>query len=100
MSDTMQISEFQKLIEAICAGSVEALWAESRSIADRWHVCGLPALAALLTALPDLRGQPRLHDVWHEGPTRSAVSYAAILLSEKMVADLGDSKAKGIGSAG
>jgi AmmeMemoRadiSam system protein B len=73
----------QKLIEAICAGSVEALWAESRSIADRWHVCGLPALAALLTALPDLRGQPRLHDVWHEVPTRSAVSYAAILLADR-----------------
>jgi AmmeMemoRadiSam system protein B len=73
----------QALLAAIEAGSAEQLWREARRVEDRYHVCGLPALALLLTALPGLRGELRGYHVWHEGPTRSAVSYAAALLFDR-----------------
>lgn len=71
----------QNLLAAIEKGSAQELWAEALRARDQWHACGLPALALLLTALPDLKGETRLYDVWHEAPTHSAVSYAAALLS-------------------
>ena len=71
----------QNLLKAIEQGSADALWAEALRTSDRWHVCGLPALALLLSALPNLTGDVRLYDVWHEAATRSAVSYAAVCLS-------------------
>ncbi len=71
----------QNLLEAIENGSAETLWAESKRVQDRWHVCGLPVLACLLTALPDLKGEVQKYDVWYEAPTHSAVSFAAVLLS-------------------
>ncbi len=70
----------QNLLAAIAAGSAADLWAEALRTADQWHACGLPALALLLTALPDLTGGTGLYEVWHEAPTRSAVSYAAVCL--------------------
>jgi len=76
--------EFQehdrRLLAALCRGSSEELWAEGQRVQDRFHVCGLPALAALLEILPGATGQILGYQVWHEAPTRSAVSFAAAVL--------------------
>jgi AmmeMemoRadiSam system protein B len=69
------------LIEALCRGDIEAFWAESRKVKDRYNVCGFPALATLLEIFPDARGQCLDYDFWKEEPTQSAVSFAAIVLA-------------------
>ena len=71
----------QALLAEIQRGSAAGFWSEARRVQDRWHVCGLPVVAVLLQALEGLTGDVRLHDVWFEEPTRSAVSYASVLLS-------------------
>ncbi len=71
----------RRILEAVCAGSAEALWAEARRVADRYHVCGLGPLTLLLLALPGLRGTVLDYRFWHEAATRSAVSFAAVALS-------------------
>ena len=76
-----------RLLEALCRGSVEEFWAEGRMVGDRFHVCGFSALACLLEVLPDCRGTLLGYDVWHEAPTRSAVSFAAAALGEKQRTD-------------
>lgn len=69
-----------RLLEALCHGSVEEFWSEGQRVGDRYHVCGFPALACLLELLPGTRGTVLGYDVWHEAPTRSAVSFAAAIL--------------------
>lgn len=71
----------QALLTALCAGSVRAFWAEGKRVEDRYHVCGFSALACLLELMPDVRGQVLDYQIWHEMQTRSAVSYAAAVLS-------------------
>ena len=77
--------EFQehdrRLLEALCRGSVEELWAEGQRVEDRFNVCGFPALATLLEILPGAMGQVFGYQVWHEASTRSAVSFAAAALA-------------------
>ncbi|MBN2498093.1 MAG: AmmeMemoRadiSam system protein B [Deltaproteobacteria bacterium] len=70
------------LLDAVCAGSADALWAEARRVGDRYHVCGLPVLALLAEALPGVRGELAAYEVWHETPTRSAVSFAAVHIGQ------------------
>lgn len=76
--------EFQahdrRLLDALCRGSVEEFWAEGQRVADRFHVCGFPVLATLLEILPGATGQVFEYQVWHEAPTRSAVSFGAAAL--------------------
>jgi AmmeMemoRadiSam system protein B len=69
------------LLEALCRGSVTDLWAEARRAGDRFHVCGLPAMACVLELLPEIEGRLLHYEVWHEEPTRSAVSFAAVALT-------------------
>ncbi len=71
----------QALLDALCKGSIEDFWAESKRVTDEFNVCGQPVLALLLEAMPKLRGQVLDYRVHHEGPTRSAVSFAAVSLS-------------------
>ncbi len=77
-------SEFEehdrRLLAALCRGSAEDFWAEAQRVEDRFNVCGLPALATLLEILPGLSGDLLGYSIWHEPPTRSAVSYAALAL--------------------
>ncbi len=68
------------LIAALAAGDGAAFWAESRKVNDRYNVCGFSTLAALLDAFPGMRGRLLDYEFWKEEATRSAVSYAAIIL--------------------
>ena len=61
-------------------GSAIDLWTEARRVGDRYHVCGLPVLAWLLELMPDLEGRVVDYRVWHEAATRSAVSFAGVVL--------------------
>lgn len=67
------------LLEAAAAGDADAFWAEGARVRDHYHVCGFLALAALLEALPGASGQVLDHYLWHEEPTRSAVSCAGMV---------------------
>jgi AmmeMemoRadiSam system protein B len=70
-----------KLLEAVCSGSVTDLWAEIGRVEDRFQVCGYPALACLLEVLPrPIRGQVLDYRIALEEPTRSAVTFAAVAL--------------------
>jgi hypothetical protein len=69
------------LLDALCVGSAQAFWAEGKRVEDRYHVCGFSALACLLALLPGVSGQVLDYQIWHETKTRSAVSYAAAVLS-------------------
>lgn len=69
------------LIEALCGGDIQAFWAESRKVKDRYNVCGFPALASLLETLPGVRGRCLDYEFWKEEPTQSAVSFAAVVLA-------------------
>lgn len=70
----------QLLIKALCTGDIQAFWAESRKVKDRYNVCGFPALASLLEILPGVRGRCLDYEFWKEEPTQSAVSFAAVVL--------------------
>jgi hypothetical protein len=69
------------LLAALCAGSATALWTEGKNVQDRYHVCGFPVLATLLEILPKAQGRVLDYQIWHERQTRSAVSYAAAVLT-------------------
>ncbi|MDD8014851.1 MAG: AmmeMemoRadiSam system protein B [Acidobacteriota bacterium] len=73
------------LIEAACRGDVEAFWAESRRVGDKYNVCGFSALACLLEALPEVQGRLLGYEFSQEEPTQSAVSYAAIAFTHSQV---------------
>ncbi len=72
----------RRLIEALGRGDVDAFWAESRRVADRFNVCGFSALASLLEILPGAEGRLLDYDFWKEEPTQSAVSFAALVFRE------------------
>jgi AmmeMemoRadiSam system protein B len=71
----------QSLLRAFCGADVQAFWAESRKVRDRYNVCGFPALASLLEILPGVRGRCLDYEFWKEEPTQSAVSFAAVVLA-------------------
>lgn len=66
------------LLDALCKLDAKAFWAESRRVGDRYNVCGFPALACMTEVLGGCRGDLLDYEVWHEEPTRSAVSFAAV----------------------
>jgi MEMO1 family protein len=66
------------LLACLAAGDAEGFWKESIRVRDRYHVCGFGALATLLEVLPPGRGELLHYEMWHEAPTRSAVSFAAL----------------------
>lgn len=65
------------LLNALAAGDPEAFWAESARIADSYNVCGLTALATLAEVLPPATMRLLSHEIMHEAPTLSAVTFAA-----------------------
>lgn len=71
------------LIKALCERDVEAFWAESRRVLDRFNVCGFSTLACLLEILPRSYGHLLDYEIWREEPTQSAVSFAAIAFEAK-----------------
>ena len=53
-------------------------WEESKRVNDQFNVCGFSALACLLEILPQCQGELLHYEIWHEEPTRSAVSFASV----------------------
>lgn len=66
------------LLDALCRRDPDRFWHISREVDDCYHVCGFSALACLLEVLPPCRGELLHYEMWHEGPTSSAVSFAAV----------------------
>ena len=56
-------------------------WDESRRVNDQFNVCGFFALACLLEILPQCQGKLLHYEIWHEEPTRSAVSFASLVFT-------------------
>ena len=72
----------QNLLRHLAQMDADHFWKESERVRDRYHVCGFSALACLLEVLPKCRGTVLGYDIWHEAPTRSAVSFASVVFTE------------------
>ncbi len=70
------------LLDSLARGDVKEFWQEGRRVEDRYHVCGFSALASLLELFDGLEGRILDYEFWLEEPTQSAVSFAAVLLTE------------------
>jgi len=71
------------LLDRLCARDADQFWEESRKVGDRFNVCGFSAMACLLELLPSCEGRVHDYAMWHERPTRSAVSFAAAAFTAK-----------------
>lgn len=71
------------LLKYLSAFDADHFWEETKGIEDRFNVCGFSALACLLEVLPTCKGQILDYQVWHEEPTRSAVSFAAVVFTSQ-----------------
>jgi AmmeMemoRadiSam system protein B len=71
----------KKLLQHLSALNPDLFWEESRNVKDQFNVCGFSALACLLEILPSCKGQILDYERWHEEPTRSAVSFAAVVFT-------------------
>ena len=72
----------KKLLEHLSAHDPDRFWEESERMKDQFNVCGFSALACLLEILPPCKGQILGYERWHEEPTRSAVSFAAVAFTD------------------
>jgi AmmeMemoRadiSam system protein B len=75
----------QRLLEALSQGEKDRFWEESLAVSDGFNVCGFSAMACLLEILPPSQGQILNYRLWHEEPTRSAVSFAAVGFTKDLV---------------
>ena len=71
------------MLHALTERDADSFWKESGRVRDHYNVCGFAALACLLEVLPPGGGRLLGYEMWHEEPTRSAVSYAAVVFSEE-----------------
>jgi hypothetical protein len=71
----------QNLLKAFSNMQTDVFWEESIGVKDQFNVCGFSAMACLMEILPPSRGQILGYEVWHEQPTRSAVSFAAVVFT-------------------
>ncbi len=72
-----------ELLEAIKVADQEKFWSLAKSSLKDFNVCGLSALSILLAVVPRLRGHLLNYDMWHEKQTFSAVSFAAMALTQE-----------------
>jgi AmmeMemoRadiSam system protein B len=72
----------QRLIENICRGDFLGFWDEIKRVDNRYNVCGFSVIACLLELFPGSAGRCLGYDFWEEDETQSAVSFAAISLSQ------------------
>ncbi len=79
--ETQARTHDQSLLEHLRRLDADSFWEESRSVRDRFNVCGYSALACLLEVLPECRGEILHYETWHEAPTRSAVSFASAVFT-------------------
>ena len=71
----------QNLLKHLSRLDATNFWKESRRVNDQFNVCGFSALACLLEVLPECHGKILNYEIWHEEPTRSAVSFASIVFT-------------------
>jgi len=76
-------SHDRALLKALSSGDPDAFWEERIGEGDRFNVCGFSVLACLMEVLKAVRGRVLDYQVWHEDPTRSAVSFSAVVFTEK-----------------
>jgi MEMO1 family protein len=74
----------KSLLRHLVSRDADGFWEESARVGDQYNVCGFAALACLLEVLPPAEGRLLHYEIWHEEPTRSAVSFAAVVF-EKFV---------------
>ena len=70
------------LIDSICRSDAQRFWTEIKQGDNRLNVCGFSALACLMELFPGVEGECLDYEIWKEGPTQSAVSFAGIALFE------------------
>jgi AmmeMemoRadiSam system protein B len=71
----------RELLRFLCDGNANGFWEESKKVEDKFNVCGFSALACLLEVLPSSRGKLLAYETYREEPTKSAVSFAAVLFT-------------------
>jgi len=71
----------RNLLQCLIQLDPDSFWKESRAVKNQYNVCGFSALACLLEVLPACKGEILKYDIWHEAPTQSAVSFAAVLFT-------------------
>ena len=71
----------KNLLTAFSNMQANVFWEESLKVKDQFNVCGFSAMACLMEVLPPSRGQVLDYAVWHEQPTKSAVSFAAVVFT-------------------
>lgn len=71
----------REILDALAAGDADSFFTAGAKAMNRYRVCGFSALWTLLAVSPGLRGTVLDYDIWHEEPTRSAVSFAAVAFS-------------------
>ena len=69
----------RSLLQSLVSRDANSFWEESGRERDQYNVCGFAALACLLEVLPPAHGRLLHYETWHEAPTRSAVSFAAVV---------------------
>jgi AmmeMemoRadiSam system protein B len=67
-----------EILHALEAGDAAALFSAGARERNRYRICGFSSLWTLLAVMPGIRGTVLDYEVWHEEPTRSAVSFAAV----------------------
>ena len=71
----------RNLLRCLMQRDVDGFWEESRGVNDQFNVCGFSALACLLEVLPPCHGEMLDYEIWHEGPTKSAVSFSSVVFT-------------------
>jgi len=74
----------KRLLEALDGGDADAFYESVAQDHNRFKVCGFSALWTLLAALPGVRGKVLDYKIWHEEPTQSAVSFAAVAFHREL----------------
>lgn len=69
------------LLSALSALDPGPYWEESARVKDQFNVCGFSAMACLLEVIPPCGGHILDYQIWHEEPTRSAVTFAGMVFT-------------------
>jgi AmmeMemoRadiSam system protein B len=72
----------RKLLQSLSRLDADHFWEESINAKDQFNVCGFPAMACLLEALPQCKGKILDYQIWHEEASRSAVSFSSVVFTE------------------
>ncbi len=82
--ETAAVENDKAVLSALVTGDPANLWKVFQRNNNYYNVCGMSALTTLLEICPDLQGRVLDYDIHHEESTHSAVSFAAVMLWEKI----------------